>query len=119
MGEREFFQFLAFRWDVTRAKEIAAGIPPGRMNPAPFFGWLSAISIDEEHVARVDTGRPLLAVRIRELDGAVLIIDGWHRLARAQRDGLTQLPVVILHESQEWEVRIFGGTKTRPEDPRT
>ncbi|WP_059007903.1 ParB N-terminal domain-containing protein [Streptomyces specialis] len=116
-GDREFFQFLTFRWDVTRAKEIAAGITPVRLNPEPFYGLLSAIEINEQHAARVDITRPLLAVKIRDFDGAALIIDGWHRVARAQRDGITDLPVIVLDEAQEWEARVFGGTKTSSRKP--
>lgn len=41
-----------------------------------------------------------------------MIIDGWHRIARAQREDISELPVVLLNEDQEYEVRLFGGTKT-------
>lgn len=109
----EFFQFLAFRWDVTRAQQIAADLHVHRMNPQPWFGWLGAIRIDEQHVPRADLDRPVIAVQIREADGNAMIIDGWHRIARAQREGISELPVVLLDEDQEYDVRVFGGTKSR------
>jgi hypothetical protein len=109
----EFFQFLAFRWDVTRAQQIAADLRVHRMNPEPWFGWLGAIRIDEEYVPRADLDRPVIAVRIREADGNAVIIDGWHRVARAQREGISELSVVLLDEDQEYDVRVFGGTKSR------
>lgn len=37
MSEPEFFQFLAFRWDVTRAQCIARELPVQKMDPRPWF----------------------------------------------------------------------------------
>ncbi|RFS81500.1 hypothetical protein D0T12_31625 [Actinomadura spongiicola] len=111
MSDREVFQFLAFRWDITKAQQIAADLPVHRFDPRPWFGWLAAIALDEDHIPAVDLDRPLIAVRLREADGSAMIIDGWHRVARAQRDGVTELPIVVLDEDQEYQVRIFGGDK--------
>ncbi|MFE2181099.1 hypothetical protein [Streptomyces sp. NPDC059455] len=105
----EYFQFLAFRWDVTKAQQIARTLPICRLDPQPWFRLLGAIRLNENHVPQADLERPLILVRIREADGATLIIDGWHRLARAQREGVKDLPAVLLDENQELEVRIFGG----------
>jgi ParB-like chromosome segregation protein Spo0J len=58
-----------------------------------------------------DLERPVLVVKIRELGGAALIVDGWHRLAKAQRDGVAELPVVVLDEDQEYQVRIGAATR--------
>ncbi|TDB91214.1 hypothetical protein E1264_02685 [Actinomadura sp. KC216] len=111
MSDREVFQFLAFRWDITKAQQIAADLPVHRCDPQPWFGWLAAVALDEDHIPAVDLDRPIIAVRLREADGAAMIIDGWHRVARAQRDGVTELPIVVLDEDQEYQVRIFGGDK--------
>lgn len=111
MGEREFFEFLAFRWDVTRAQHIARELPVQRMTPQPWFGWLGMIQIDEDDVPCADIERPVIAARIKEADGHPMIIDGWHRIAQAQRDDTSEVPVVLLDEAQEYEVRVFGGTK--------
>jgi hypothetical protein len=40
--------------------------------------------------------------------------DGWHRLAKAQRDGVTELSVAVLNEDQERNVRVFGGDLDPP-----
>ena len=111
MSDREWFQFLAYRWDVTAAQQIAAELPVYRFDPQPWFSWLGAIRLNENLVPTVDLERPLIMVCLREADGAVILIDGWHRLARAQREGAKELPVVVLDEDQEYEVRIFGGDK--------
>jgi nitrogen fixation protein len=111
MSDHEVFQFLAYRWDVTEAQKIAARLPVRRFDPQPWFGWLGAIGLDEDHVSTVDLERPVIMVRLREADGAAMLIDGWHRLARAQRESVADLPVVVLDEDQEYQVRIFGGDK--------
>ncbi|MFJ6901541.1 hypothetical protein [Streptomyces hokutonensis] len=109
--EREYFEFLGFIWDITKAQEIAGTLPVRRVDPQPWFQLLGAIGLNEAHIPHVDLRRPLILAPIREAGGAVLIIDGWHRLARAQREGVTDVPAVLLDEKQEFEVRIFGGRK--------
>ncbi|WP_049577373.1 ParB N-terminal domain-containing protein [Streptomyces sp. SBT349] len=112
--DREYFRFLTYQWDVTRAQEIAAGRPVHYFDPRSWFGWLGAVRINEEHVADADLTRPLIVVKIKEAGGDPLIIDGWHRLARAARENVTRLPVVVLDETQEFQARVFGGAKGRP-----
>jgi nitrogen fixation protein len=112
--DHEVFQFLTYRWDITKAWKIADGLPVRRFDARPWFGWLGLIQIDEDHLASADLERPILVVKVRELGGAALIVDGWHRLARAQREGVAELPVVVLDEDQEYQVRIWGGDKGLP-----
>src|SRR3569833_3772733 len=66
----EWFQFLAYRWDVTAARQIAADLPVHQFDPTFWFGWLGAIVLDEDHVAVVDLTRPVIAVRLAAADGA-------------------------------------------------
>jgi hypothetical protein len=107
----EFFRFLGYRWDVTAAKEIAAALPVQRFDPRSWAKLLRCVRIDREHVPYADLSRPVIVARVREMDGAPMVIDGWHRIARAQAEGVTALPCVVLTEEQEYRVRLFGGTK--------
>jgi hypothetical protein len=116
LSDREYFRFLAYCWDVTAAQEIAAELPVGRFDPRPWFGWLEAIGVDEDHLSTVDLERPIIVVRIREADGNPMIIDGWHRIARAQREDVRELPVVLLDQDREYRVRIVGGDKQGGDD---
>ncbi|MFI0724336.1 hypothetical protein [Streptomyces sp. NPDC021224] len=114
MSQFEHFQFLGYRWDVTRAKAIAADLPVGAVDVRPFFASLDVVRIDADHVPHVDLTKPLILVRIAELGGAALLIDGWHRVARARRDGVAELPCVVLDTTQERTVRLLGGTVESP-----
>jgi len=109
--EREYFEFLGFLWDITKAQEIAGTLPVRRVDPQPWVQLLGAIGLNEAHIPQVDLRRPLILAPIHEAGGAVLIIDGWHRLARAQRERVADVPAVLLNEEQEFEVRILGGRK--------
>lgn len=93
MSDREVFQFLVYRWDVTAAQQIAAGLPVYRFDPQPWFGWLGAIGLDEDHVSTVDLERPLIMMRLRGVGGAAMLTDGWHRLARAIRPSMVSCSV--------------------------
>ncbi|MEU4574625.1 hypothetical protein [Nonomuraea sp. NPDC023979] len=105
---REFFQMLAWRWDVTAAKEFARGRETeGRINPREWAGMLHLVAIDTEHAARVDMSEPLIVITVP--DSGMLIIDGWHRLYKALDTGVPELAAVILTADEELACRIFGG----------
>jgi hypothetical protein len=112
----EYFQFLSYRWNVTKAQEIARDLPTGKIGVADWARHLGIIGLDDDHLDTVDLRRPLILVRIADVGGLVLIIDGWHRLARALRDGVAELPFHLLDEDQEFEVRVFGGSKSATEE---
>jgi hypothetical protein len=38
--DREVFQFLTYRWDITKAWHFADTLPVHRFNAEPWFGWL-------------------------------------------------------------------------------
>lgn len=104
----EFFQMLAWRWDVTTAKKLAHGrAAEGRINPREWSGMLHLVAIDTEHAAQVDMTEPLIVITVP--DSGMLIIDGWHRLYQALDTGVPELLAVILTAEEELACRIFGG----------
>ncbi|GAA1772663.1 ParB N-terminal domain-containing protein [Nonomuraea bangladeshensis] len=106
----EFFQMLAWRWDITTAKKLTrARTPQGRIEPAEWAGMLRLVSIDTEHAAQVDLSEPLIVATVP--NGGMLIIDGWHRLYKALTMGVAELPAVVLTTEEELACRIFGGEK--------
>ncbi|MEZ0076252.1 hypothetical protein [Planotetraspora sp. GP83] len=109
--ETEVFHFLAWSWNITAAKGYAHGRKPGgRLSPRAWGRYLAAIWIDEVRVSEVDLTVPLIAVPIP--DAGLFIIDGWHRIARALREEVAELPVIVLAEQEEYACRIYGGEKT-------
>jgi len=107
----ETFTFGPYVWDVAAALTLAEGLPEQRLELAGCFAMLPLIGIDPGHAATVDLTRPVLVVHVQEMSDAPLLIDGWHRVARARDERLTTLPCRVLDADQEFQVRIYGGRK--------
>ncbi|GAA1771966.1 ParB N-terminal domain-containing protein [Nonomuraea bangladeshensis] len=106
----EFFQMMAWRWDITTAKKLTrARTPQGRIDPREWAGMLRLIAINTEHAAEVDLAEPLIVATVP--NGGMLIIDGWHRLYKALTMEVAELPAVVLTAEEEVACRIFGGEK--------
>jgi hypothetical protein len=102
------FILLGWAWDVELAAQLAPRHPviQGDLRA---LGWARAvIRVDSAHARTADLTRPLLAVPIPEVK-TPLVVDGWHRIHRAISEGLTELPVIVLDEIDEWACRIRGG----------
>ena len=109
-GSTETFRFLAWAWNLSMAKPLAEGrTPGGRLDPAQWRGLLGTIRLDDDYIGDVDLSVPLIAVPIP--DAGLFIIDGWHRIARALREEITELPVIVLTAEEEYTCRIYGGDK--------
>ncbi|MER6514783.1 hypothetical protein ABT158_48800 [Nonomuraea sp. NPDC001636] len=101
---------LAYAWDVTAAKALAAGREPnGRLAPADWAGILSLIATDRDHANAVDLDEPLIVVLIA--DAGHFPIDGWHRIRRALFEGIEYLRAIVLSAEEEYAIRIHGGDK--------
>ncbi|MET9244916.1 hypothetical protein [Nonomuraea sp. NPDC003709] len=106
----EFFQMLAWRWDVTAAKKLTQGrTPDGQIEPSEWAGMLRLVAINAEHAAQVDLSEPLIVAPVP--NGGLLIIDGWHRLRKALDTGVPELFAVVLTAEEELTCRMFGGEK--------
>lgn len=110
----DYFTFLSYTWDVTAAADLAAGLPVQPFVVKSAFHLLPFIHVDQEHALTVDLEEPLLAVYLKEVDSP-LVIDGWHRVARAAKEGVTELPCWLLTADQERRVRLYGGDKGHPD----
>lgn len=106
----EFFQMLAWRWNITAAKKLTQGrAPDGKIDPKEWAGMLRLVAISREHAAQVDLSVPLIVATVP--NGGMLIIDGWHRLHKALKIGALELPAVVLTVEEELACRIHGGEK--------
>jgi hypothetical protein len=98
------FRFLAFAGDVTEGHRRAAGYPIHQVDVTVLAGFATLIRVNDAYLDQVDLTRPILIAPIPELGD--LVIDGWHRVHRALRDGLTHLPARLLTEADEQHIRI-------------
>jgi hypothetical protein len=96
----------------SQAHRRAAGYPIQQVDIAGLAGFASLIHVDPARVDEVHLTAPILIAPVPELGS--LVIDGWHRVHRALRDGVTLLPARMLSEADEKRIRIHpAGTTGR------
>lgn len=119
----EEFGFLFTTWDVREAKRRIAAAPREIeqvkvSDLAPFlsstakredggFRIQAGIIVTRERVASdptIDLTVPLIGAVTR--GGSALPIDGWHRVAKAEIQGVEELPIVFLTADESAEVEI-------------
>ncbi len=114
---RETFSILGMSFDVDLGNQLAENLPLGNLPVDAWKSWLSAktstgfkpgIYTNEDHLDNVDLEKPLLLALVKFPSGTTspMIIDGWHRLARALRDDVDSLPARMLSPEDSRRVRI-------------
>jgi hypothetical protein len=110
----EFYEYVGWRWNVDRAKEIIGDrVPRVHVDVSEAYRHLkpNLEMIDEEHVVNdgVDLTQPLIGLVLR-IGGeeSLVVIEGWDRVYRARHDGIDTLPVRILTPREEREIRLEG-----------
>jgi hypothetical protein len=102
----EIFQLLRWTWNVSRGWALAGDREPIDMPVAALAGLLALIRVSKAHVANVDVTKPLLAAPYPGDTSVNVIIDGYHRIARAVEDELETLPVVGLTHDEAKEIML-------------
>ena len=104
MSGREVFRFLAWAWDVTEGHRRAADYTIHQADITALAGLAALVGVNDAYLDQVDLTRPILIAPIPEAGN--MVIDGWHRVHRALREGLTHLPARLLTEADEQHIRI-------------
>jgi hypothetical protein len=103
LGEQ--FVFAGKHYDVAKAKELIKATPRA-VEPRPMAQFKSmyyeAVKIDWDKAEKTDPSIPVIAATE---DGKPVLIDGWHRYAKALRTRLTEIPCVILTEEETKQIR--------------
>jgi hypothetical protein len=126
--EEEVFTFMFSRWDVRAAKRILASknvkvdtvdvadceklLGGSRPNGKGGSTIRLGVSVDWEKVEidlmavepKIDLSVPLIFVQTPE--GNILPIDGYHRIAKAHKLGLTEIPAVLLSKKDSKAIQI-------------
>ena len=104
----ETFEWGIFLYDIARAKTEAASRPHerGELQVASWAAMLGVMRIDVDHVPTRPLDEPLLVVRLGGPDGAAMVIDGWHRIAKAYAAGIETLPAILLDGAAEKVARL-------------
>jgi hypothetical protein len=104
----EQFEWGVYLYDISRAKVEAAARPheQGSLSVASWAPMLGVMRIDEGHVPTRPLDEPLLVVRLGGPDGPAMVIDGWHRIAKAKAAGVEELPALLLDAAAEAACRL-------------
>ncbi|WP_027944048.1 hypothetical protein [Amycolatopsis taiwanensis] len=121
------FRFMVWQWCITTAEELiradgeaaATFYPEGGITTLDQFlplepekpGYMRLIQIEVDHdyaMTQTDLTKPIIVAPIKPEKGeyGVIVIDGWHRVDRARKEGREHLPVYMLSPDAEQACRI-------------
>ena len=93
------------RYDLAKAKALINATPrPVEMRPLAQFKamYYESVKIDWDKAEKTDPAIPAI---VATEGGNPILIDGWHRYAKALRMRLTEIPVVVLTEEETKQIR--------------
>ena len=121
----EVFSFLAASWDIAYAKNIFSGrkkVVVGEIDVQPWAEMLGREKEDGSYQPGIGTNQkelenepeqfdlefPCIIAQVKNSKGGYfpMIIDGWHRVARASREGVKKIPCVVLNKNDSRSVRL-------------
>ena len=104
----QLFDWGGWRWDVEAAQALVAAQPrPAVTIPVPNWAkFLGVMRVEPAHAAGADLAKPVLVVPFL---GGYMIIDGWHRIWRADVEQVERLPAYVLTAAEEKRVRLLTG----------
>ncbi len=115
----ERFSYLGMEFDINKAIELVTGREADdTLNPETWEQFLSTvdgstyklgIGIDVEHSRTVDLKKPIILAIVTFPSGtkSPFVLDGWHRIARACREGIKELPLHVLSASELQAVQLY------------
>lgn len=123
----QWFQFGGWVFDIDRAQALLAD-KPREPRPLPVMPWVRQYGLDlldhpdtapilgigpdfdREYAMTTDLTKPLIVATLRTSDHgrSPLLIDGTHRLYRALREDIAELPAYVLDEAETRTIRIDG-----------
>ena len=103
LGEQ--FIFDGKHYDLAKAKGLIKGAArPVEGKPLGLFKsmYYEAVKIDWDKAEKTDPSIPVIAAT--EEGGKLVLIDGWHRYAKALRMRLAEIPTVVLTEEETKQI---------------
>ena len=98
-----------FGWNITRAsawvQENLEGVELSLVQVEPPGPGLGSANLDEAFIPQADLSKPLIVVRMRP--EFFRLIDGNHRVAKARRLGVAELPAYYLTPEQHRQFFTF------------
>jgi hypothetical protein len=104
---RECHEFAGNRWDVDRAKRIL-GKSPREVHESSILPWVEYLMDGLIHVegetasSRFKLDVPIIVGILPS--GRKMLLDGWHRVKKAHREGKPTLPTVYLTSAETLKI---------------
>ena len=95
----ENFRFLGRTFDIQKAIEMVARgdvVDQGEIAIKDIWKWINVIEIDKDYASQITVDRLETPVIVAKLANEDLLIDGYHRLAKAIAVGRKTLPFVSI-----------------------
>ena len=95
----ENFRFLGRTFDIQKAIEMVARgdvVDQGEIAIKDIWKWINVIEIDKDYASQITADRLETPVIVAKLANEDLLIDGYHRLAKAIAVGRKTLPFVSI-----------------------
>jgi len=103
LGEQ--FTYAGKHYDIAKAKNLIKATPrPVENKPVALFRpmYFGAVKIDWDKAEKTDPTIPVIAATE---EGKLVLIDGWHRYAKALKARMMEIPVVALTEDETKTIR--------------
>lgn len=103
LGEQ--FIYAGKHYDLAKAKELIKATPRAvEKRPLTQFKsmYYEAVKIDWDKAEKTDFDIPVI---VGTEDGKSILLDGWHRYAKALRARLTEVPAIVLTEDETKSIR--------------
>lgn len=101
----ELFVYAGKRYDLAKAKDMIKATPrPVEAKALSLFKamYWEAVKIDWDKAEKTDTAIPVI---VGTEEGKLVLLDGWHRYAKALRGRMTEIPAVTLTEEETTKIR--------------
>tara|TARA_R110000850_G_C9766464_1_gene446946 strand:- start:77 stop:418 length:342 start_codon:yes stop_codon:yes gene_type:complete len=100
LEDGEIFQLLGCTFDITKAMRMISRdevVEKGQIETKDIWKWINVIKVDEDYASQITKEQLQTPVIVAKFVDEDLLVDGYHRLAKAMSMNLEKLPFVSIN----------------------
>ena len=100
LEDGEIFQLLGCTFDITKAIRMISRddvVEKGQIETKDIWKWINVIKVDQDYASQITEEQLQTPVIVAKFADEDLLIDGYHRLAKAMSMNIKTLPFVSLN----------------------